>query len=155
MDVVIRVAEPKDVSALYQVETSVFGESVYPDFFFRQAIELWPRLVVVAEDSQQGVVGYILAATAERNDQLWIMSLAVLANFRKRGLARQLLAEVIDSACQKGVTEISLTVHPDNPAMALYESFGFEKQQKSVDYFGQQQPRFRMTLSNPLKEVME
>ena len=46
---VLRLATHTDMHAIWQIDADVFGEDVYPGFFFRQAMDLWPELLVVAE----------------------------------------------------------------------------------------------------------
>lgn len=47
--------------AIWQIDADVFGEDVYPAFFFRQAMDLWPALLVVAE-LEGRLLGYALGA---------------------------------------------------------------------------------------------
>ena len=39
----LRLATHADMHAIWQIDADVFGEDVYPAFFFRQAMDLWPR----------------------------------------------------------------------------------------------------------------
>lgn len=60
--------------------------------------------------------GYVSADAGE-------LSIAVFPRWRGRGIGRQLLAEVL----AREVGPISLSVHPDNPALRLYQEFGFRR----------------------------
>lgn len=53
------------------------------------------------------------------------LTLAVAAPFRRRGIARCLLAAMIAQQRLDGSPRLSLSVEDDNPACALYEQFGF------------------------------
>lgn len=64
--------------------------------------------------------GYVAADVPE-------ITLAVEAGWRRRGVGRALLAELIDRAARGGVRALSLSVEEDNPALGLYSSCGFEK----------------------------
>ena len=55
----LRTATHNDMHAIWQIDAKVFGEDVYPAFFFRQAMDLWPELLLVAEYEGQ-LVGYVL-----------------------------------------------------------------------------------------------
>ena len=46
---------------------------------------------------------------------------------RGKGLGRELLAKLLEQAREEGFPEISLSVEPDNPALHLYEDYGFAK----------------------------
>ena len=54
------------------------------------------------------------------------LTLAVSAPFRRRGVGRELLAELVEHARDAGFRALSLSVEADNPALALYEQAGFE-----------------------------
>ncbi|MGL4472780.1 MAG: GNAT family N-acetyltransferase, partial [Aeromonas hydrophila] len=45
----LRTATHNDMHAIWQIDAKVFVEDVYPAFFFRQAMDLWPELLLVAE----------------------------------------------------------------------------------------------------------
>lgn len=59
-----------------------------------------------------------------RDDELRLMEITVAAVFRRRGIARHLLAALIDESAASGVP-IGLHVEPDNPANAWYRRLGF------------------------------
>lgn len=54
------------------------------------------------------------------------LSIAVAKGWRGLGVGRLLLVELIDCARSAGHDRLSLSVEPDNPAVHLYRSFGFE-----------------------------
>lgn len=59
-------------------------------------------------------------------DELHITNLAVHPSFRRRGIARTLLGEVLDAARRSGRRLVVLEVRPSNKeARTLYETFGF------------------------------
>ena len=64
--------------------------------------------------------GFVDADTPE-------LGLAVARDFRGRGIGRQLLRALFESARERGYQRLSLSVAPANPARALYESEGFQK----------------------------
>jgi ribosomal protein S18 acetylase RimI-like enzyme len=61
--------------------------------------------------------GYVDDATPE-------LSIAVLPEYRGRGIGTQLLVHLLESGC--GYSTVSLSVSVGNPAIRLYERFGFE-----------------------------
>ncbi len=80
------------------------------------------RCLVMREDAR--VVGYL--CLWEIGDELHITNVAVHLDYRRRGVARSLLAGVIDDARARKLKLVVLEVRPSNPeARALYESFGF------------------------------
>lgn len=59
------------------------------------------------------------------------LSIAVAQRWRGMGVGRLLLTELIDGARQAGHERLSLSVEPDNPAVKLYRSLGFEPVDRS------------------------
>ena len=56
--------------------------------------------------------------------EAWVPQLAVSAEHRRRGLARELLAATTLAARARGVPRIALYTHADTGARSLYERFG-------------------------------
>lgn len=140
----IRSVNIQDMAGLYALECNAFGDHCFPDFFFRQALDLWPSLLLVAEPDAGALAGYVLAVPSDQADEAWILSLAVNADFRGQGLGRRLLVDVLAILEAKGFTQIKLTVHPDNPARQLYADLGFREAGFEEAHFGQGEPRVLM-----------
>ena len=81
---------------------------------------VWLRLLI---GTNKGY-GYVDDETAE-------LSISVLPNYRGQGIGTQLLTHLFASEC--GRSPISLSVSADNPAVHLYERFGFEVVSRSDD----------------------
>jgi ribosomal-protein-alanine N-acetyltransferase len=80
------------------------------------------RCWVMREGSH--VVGYL--CLWEVADEVHITNVAVRPACRRRGIARALLARVLDDASRRSLSLVGLEVRPTNAeARALYESFGF------------------------------
>jgi [ribosomal protein S18]-alanine N-acetyltransferase len=137
----VRPVSRPDLERLTALEREVFHPEPYPGYFLRQALDLWPDWFLVAETSG-AVAGYTLAAPAAIPARAMILSLAVDSRSRGRGLARGLVSALIDRLGSSGVTDVSLTVHPDNRAAKdLYLGLGFELRGSEPDYFGRSEPR--------------
>lgn len=68
--------------------------------------------------------GVGLASVDAETPQLGI---ALLPEFQHKGHGRPLMQAALEAARQAGYKRVSLTVHPQNPAIRLYESCGFRK----------------------------
>ncbi len=68
--------------------------------------------------------GVGLASVDARTPQLGI---ALQPEFQRRGIGKQLLLAALSQAWRAGHTQVALTVHPQNPAVFLYERCGFRK----------------------------
>jgi ribosomal-protein-alanine N-acetyltransferase len=74
---------------------------------------------------RRGVVGYL--CLWEIGHEIHITNLAVHPEWRRRGVARRLLAAALAGGVARGVTLAFLEVRPSNTrALALYESLGFQ-----------------------------
>lgn len=68
--------------------------------------------------------------------ELHVSNVAVLPDFRRRGLARRLLEHVLEHAEAAGAPEATLEVRRSNrPALTLYEALGFRTTAVRVDYY--------------------
>ena len=87
--------------------------------------------VYVAETEEGEIVGRLSLArdTHPSSRHVADLGLMVAASHRRRGIGRALLEEAEVWAASRGVRKIELHVFPWNePALALYESFGFERE---------------------------
>jgi ribosomal protein S18 acetylase RimI-like enzyme len=69
-------------------------------------------------------LGVGLASVDETTPQLGI---ALEPEFQRRGYGRPLMLEALAAAGRAGHKQVSLTVHPENPAQLMYEHCGFVK----------------------------
>ena len=74
----------------------------------------WMRLV-------QGGLG--MAYVDDETPQLGI---ALEPPYQHRGFGKRLMREALLAAWRHGYAQVSLTVHPENPAIAVYRACGFE-----------------------------
>lgn len=100
--------------------------------------EQWGRpgdlgVVAVVDDRDAGAcwlrvlpAGVGLASIDARTPQLGI---ALLPEFQHQGIGKRLMPETLRQAWQAGCAQVALTVHPQNPALRLYERCGFEKRE--------------------------
>lgn len=61
------------------------------------------------------------------DDETPQLGIAVFPPFQHRGHGERLMREALDAARAAGRRHVSLTVHPQNPAIALYERCGFRR----------------------------
>lgn len=75
----------------------------------------WMRLV------KGGVgLGYV-------DDETPQLGIAMFPKFQHQGHGEPLMRSALEAARAHGYRQVSLTVHPENPAIRLYERCGFEK----------------------------
>ncbi len=98
-----------------------------------------PTLWVVAWDGNEVAGGVINAIHPEENEALgvsrgWLHRVFPRRPWRKRGLARALIARSLVLIRERGIAEGILGVDADNPsgALGLYEKIGFEVLERST-----------------------
>ena len=134
--IIFRSADVTDLQRLLALSARAPGAPPWPLSIWQQILRspsTAARLVLIAEFTSEcvgfGVVG-LAADTAE------IESLAVSADWRRQGIARQLCSDLLDWARARHAIEASLEVRLSNiPARALYESLGFQKSAVRRSYY--------------------
>jgi ribosomal-protein-alanine N-acetyltransferase len=123
---ILRRADANDVDRIAEMEKVCFPE------------EPWSREMVAAEFSGLNPTRYY---AAEEDGEIvayagiwvippegYITNVAVLPEYRRKGIASAVLRKMIEESLAEGVTDITLEVRVSNvPAIALYKSFGFEE----------------------------
>lgn len=80
------------------------------------------------------VIGYVGSQTVI--DEADMMNIAVSDDFRRRGVAKSLILQLVSELKQRGAVSLSLEVRNSNaPAIALYESLGFQQVGKRPNYY--------------------
>ncbi len=124
MKIKIRLAEEKDIKKIADIEAECFttpeSESSVKDVIENPVYEAF-----VAEYDGE-VVGHTITMTSCGDTD--ILSVAVRPSFRRFGIGKMLMDNIIVTADKKGVTDVFLEVRKSNiPAISLYEKTGFEK----------------------------
>ena len=95
---------PEDVGVIGEIDGEVAGAC-------------WMRLVT------GGVgLGYV-------DDETPQLGIALFPKFQHQGHGERLMRAALDAARAHGYRQVSLTVHPENPAIRLYERCGFVKRE--------------------------
>jgi len=113
----IRDATEDDAEELEALEIELFRENCFNSATIARELEYGFGLVAV--DKQRGIIGYLLAAMD--GNLVDVLRLGVVPEFRRRGLARQMLNMALGARPQA-----MLTVRRENrAAIKLYIDFGF------------------------------
>jgi len=112
----------RDLKSLEKLEKICFGADAWP-MLELLGVLVFPGVVRLRVAVDGEMVGFI-AGDPRRDEQTgWIMTLGVLPDWRRQGIAEALL-----SACEQkmGLPTVKLTVRRGNdPAIALYQKLGF------------------------------
>ena len=140
----IRRATTHDAAALVELAESVGREegrwilgsgpwrTVTDERRYLRTIQRHPdATVVVAEDADGRIVGRLSLSRDQHPASRHVadLGLMVAESHRRRGVGTALLHAAVGWAHQAHVSKLELHVFPWNePALALYESFGFERE---------------------------
>ncbi|MEZ5229242.1 MAG: ribosomal protein S18-alanine N-acetyltransferase [Acidimicrobiales bacterium] len=118
-------------------------------------------LVAMAGERVVGFGGMMLVG-----DEAHLMNIATDPAQRRRGLARQLLMQLIADVVERGARHLTLEVRTDNvAALRLYDRFGLVSAGERKDYYGPGQhaailwvhdiddPGYLMSVSDDRKET--
>ena len=124
MNYIIRPMLASDVACVEKIEKDCFSSPwKYEDLLYHA--ENRDSHFLVAENGKK-VAGYI--GVIETAGEAYITNIAVLPDFRRRGLAKALLNTAADGARERGCEFITLEVRESNfAAISLYEGAGFMK----------------------------
>ncbi len=141
---VIRPAEPGDSQALVELASQIGSEegswlltteewrSVAEERRYLRAVRHHPDAAVFVAEEEGGRVIARLSLSRDihpASRHVGDLGLMVASSHRRRGVGRALLAQAVAWAEGSGVRKLELHVFPWNePAIALYESFGFERE---------------------------
>lgn len=129
----IRDAVLTDLGALTAVESACFGGDAWSPALVESELAGDSRSVLLACDDAD-ILGY--GSIALVDDVADLQRIAVLPGARRQGLGRELLQELLAKATGLGATRILLEVAASNqPAIGLYESFGFAPINRRRGYY--------------------
>lgn len=138
LSVSIRPMVIKDLPQVHAIDLLSFSLP-WPESSFRYEMLENPRsLLRVAEvESPQGhslLVGAVVVWLVL--DEAHIATLAVHPDYRRRGIARCMMSEILGEVASQGAQEVTLEVRESNiAAQSLYHSFGFAVVGRRLRYY--------------------
>lgn len=87
----------------------------------------------LAHDASARIIGFTLSRVV--GDEAELLLLAVAPAFQKRGVGRTLLRDFVTRADHFGAHQLHLEVRDGNPALALYDSAGFDVAGRRPGYY--------------------
>ena len=147
----IRNCTLRDLPRIVRIERTSFGQEAYSVTTFLAHVVRDRRGLLVAEDEEERIAGYVLSRVGLR----WlgvrrggITSIAVDPRCRRRGFGRALMAAALDHLRDSGVEEADLEVNVCNrAAQSLYQAFGFVQSRLLPHYYGLDQNGLKMVLN--------
>ena len=139
----IREATNRDIPALLELEQSFLAP--------------WPRKYIEYELNENPVNTFLVMTIANKIvgfidywitfDSATISQIAISNEYRRKGLASQLMKEMYDDCYAKRVRNITLEVRTENKsAVLLYEKFGFKNILTKPHYYDNGDDAYYMVL---------
>ena len=142
-DIFIRKATPEDLTMLLEFEQGIitaerpFDPTLDKDpisyYDLRELISSDKAEVIVAECELQIIgCGYAMVKKAksflDHAEYSYLGFMYAHPDFRGKGINSKILEVLKEWSLERGLTEIRLTVYPENlPAVKAYEKYGFKK----------------------------
>jgi [ribosomal protein S18]-alanine N-acetyltransferase len=135
-----------DIPVLASYEKELFPYSPWSTAQFKEEFAGIPttRFMSVAESDNQiiGYCGVFLPAPGVEAD---VLTVAVLPDFRRQGIAREFMRQIEEWAKDRGASALMLEVEKSNSAaIELYKSLGYLQISVRMDYYGPGQDAFVM-----------
>jgi len=140
-DAKLRRGRRGDLGALVAIERELFSSRIFAGHLisrasFRRLLASPSATFIVAEAGAR-IAGYLLVLYRANSLAARIYSIGVTARFRRRGLARRLVAAAEKDAARRGRKAMRLEVRADDRGIiALYELSGYRRIGRAPGYYG-------------------
>lgn len=117
-----------ELDAVIELERRSYHHPWSEDLVRREAENEWATILVALHrgDDEEQLVGFVIFWVIY--EEIHILNIAVEFDWRRKGIARALLEEILDRGKRKGLTHAILEVRRSNEAaQALYEALGFSQ----------------------------
>lgn len=129
----------EDLDAVMDVMTAAFDAGYGEGWTRSQCAGILPLsgvVLMLARDEGDEVQGFSLLRTIA--DEAELLLLAVAPPAQRRGVGGSLLDHFIELGRRGGVRRLHLEVRDGNPAVAMYQAFGFKAEGRRPKYYSGQ-----------------
>lgn len=150
----IRRAEPSDLIPVMEINLKTLPEH-YSDYFYESLLAEIPEAFIIAEIGEKHV-GYIMCKTEYGFSNFkklgfvkkgHVVSIAVLDEYRKKGIGKALVEESVNGVKLKNCDEFYLEVRcSNNDAVRLYQKLGFMIRQQLNAYYRDGEDAYLMAI---------
>ena len=149
----LRKFKPDDLQSVMQINRYCLPEN-YMDFFFMDLQKRFPETFIVAEEDGK-IIGYIMCRIEVGLSNFGlgglirkghVVSIAVLPQGRRKGIAQALMAKGIEGMIHYKAKLCYLEVRVTNdPGVSLYKKLGFEVTKTLKGYYSDGEDAYVMT----------
>jgi ribosomal-protein-alanine N-acetyltransferase len=136
MSVQLEPGESADLDEVMDVMTSAFDPHFGEAWTRSQCAGILPLSgvqLILARDPGRKVCGFSLLRTVA--DEAELLLLAVSRAAQRQGIGATLLNHFIKLGQQSGLSRLHLEVRDGNPAVAMYQTFGFQEEGRRRKYY--------------------
>jgi ribosomal-protein-alanine N-acetyltransferase len=134
-----RTAMQLDLPVLVSMERVLFADSPWSMGQFKEEFKGVPnsRYFLVATNDEDQIVGYAAVLVVAPGVEADVLTVAVLPDYTRKGIATHFMAEIETWSISKGAPAMMLEVGTENAsAIALYEKLGYENISTRKGYYG-------------------
>ena len=135
----IRKATMDDIPLLARIEMASFQKERYPidEESFYELMLSPAQVILVYEDTDKGVIGHLLAEVMDNRTNLSIDSVAVLPEYRGKGIGKDLVKAALEFAKKRNIPSVSLeTPEGDRNLREFYYSLQFKDVGREDNFYG-------------------
>jgi ribosomal protein S18 acetylase RimI-like enzyme len=137
---VLRTGTARDVRAMQRLDVLCFEPPFQYDLHSMRRFALERGAFIFVAERGWELAGFIVVSIWRRRRMAalaYVVTLDVHPELRRRGLARELIAEAERRAAGEGAEAILLHVYAGNAAaIAFYESAGYARVERVADFYG-------------------
>lgn len=131
-----REATVLDIPVLVSLDRQYFPHTAWPAEQFRAEIGKPTRFFLIGESGEE-IIAYAGAFLPNAGGEGDIMTIAVAPEYRRKGIAKELISRMESWAKARGAIAMMLEVDVTNSdAIALYASLGYETLNIRKNYYG-------------------
>ncbi len=138
MAIKVEIALSSDLNEIYRIEVKCFEEEAFSKRQIAYLLNDYSSIGLTAK-IQGRIVGFVIAAIYYERNAVFghILTLDVVPENRRKGVASFLMEAVEEIFREKGATASHLEVREDNTAaISLYEKMGYKKIGTLRKYYG-------------------
>jgi ribosomal-protein-alanine N-acetyltransferase len=135
----LALGESADLDAVMDVMAAAFDPRFGEGWTRSQCAGILPLsgvVLMLAHDEGGGIHGFSLMRTVA--DEAELLLLAVAPKAQRRGVGTSLLDHFIGHGRRNGARRLHLEVRDGNPAVAMYQAFGFKAEGRRRKYYSGQ-----------------
>ncbi len=146
-EMILRNAKSGDARRLAEIDRQCFPQP-YSESMLSHDIQYGDNLTLLTAVIEQEIVGYIEIMIVA--DECEIQRVAVLPEYRRRYVASMLMDATLHLSESLGIKSHYLEVRAGNePAIKLYEHFGFQKNGVRKKYYGDEDAVLMLRIGDP------